>query len=31
MDMELFAESFDLEEAEKICEECRWCYVNEDE
>ena len=29
MDMELFPEPFSISEAEKICEKCRWCYVNE--
>ena len=31
MDMELFSESFDLKEAERVCEKCRWCYVNDEE
>ncbi len=29
MDMELFSEQFSVEEANSICEKCRWCYVNE--
>ena len=29
MDMELFSEVFDIEDANDICEKCRWCYVNE--
>lgn len=28
-DMEFAPEPFDLKEAERICEKCRWCYVNE--
>lgn len=27
MDMELFPEPFDVEKADKVCEECKWCYA----
>ncbi|MEG1396093.1 MAG: hypothetical protein RSC82_03860, partial [Oscillospiraceae bacterium] len=30
MDKELFPEPFDLKKAEKVCEQCRWHYVNND-
>nr|DAP82312.1 MAG TPA: hypothetical protein [Caudoviricetes sp.] len=29
MDMELFPEPFDLDDAKKICGKCRWCNVTE--
>lgn len=29
MDMELFPEPFDLDDAKKICDKCRWCNVTE--
>lgn len=29
MDMEFFPEPFDVKEANRICEKCRWCYVTE--
>lgn len=29
MDMELFPESFDIDKANSVCEQCRWCYLNE--
>lgn len=31
MDMELLPFEFSLDEANKVCEECRWCYVSEEE
>ena len=31
MDMELFPEPFDVKEANRICEKCRWCHVAENE
>ena len=29
MDMDLFSEPFDVEDANEKCEKCRWCYVND--
>lgn len=29
MDMELFSEPFDLKQANKACEECKWCIVKD--
>lgn len=29
-DMEFAPEPFELTDAERICEKCRWCYVNEE-
>ncbi len=28
-DMEFASEPFELADADRICEKCRWCYVNE--
>ena len=28
-DMEFALEEFDLATANKLCEQCRWCYVDE--
>lgn len=29
MDIELFPGHIDVEKANAVCEQCRWCYVNE--
>ena len=29
MDLELFPGEIDVEKANVVCEQCRWCYVNE--
>lgn len=28
-DMEFAPEPFDVAEADRVCEKCRWCYVKE--